>query len=507
MDNGDKINFTQKSGEEIDRKAEVRLFLNDELLPLQKSREVNSYNLAEEYAETKKNKDSFIWILLGACFIVVVSVTVLTVMYLSKQNKKIAVDAEVFSDLDMRSMLNTRSHAEMNYLVAENTRSRLESERDFKLKQAAIDRDSGLSLTAALRVEDNDKQTAAVRSKYAKQIVSIHAEYDDRLNDAAGEAAQCKQQLDEIDTVGLENVDFTRQVEQHERSLLVGTYGQTVRELQERMSSYQKSESASNAASVSLLAGRYHSEVDALDPVLNDPRADDILKRAAGMKPEPEDISSYVASFPENVLSDDFMAGMSRVQKLFSDYRYLHKAVSGIPQKHSIAGYKTTEDRLVNEISTELGKAASVQITEMYAAIQQLKTENAGLKDENDSLLQSRKELQAAYNEILGEYSGVSGTASMYDVWFEKKASEEKSAGYILDVSDPSAMKVFAVQTVRSELFQGKKDIRVIVYHGKTRKTAEGMLALKDGVCCFIPLNSDDVSKTASGDRFVLKSQ
>ena len=56
MDNGNEIKVMAASGD--NRKAEVRLFLKDELIPLQKSRDVNSYNLVTEYAKTKKN-DSF----------------------------------------------------------------------------------------------------------------------------------------------------------------------------------------------------------------------------------------------------------------------------------------------------------------------------------------------------------------------------------------------------------------------------------------------------------------
>jgi hypothetical protein len=507
MDNGDKIEVMQNDEVETDRKAEVRLFLHDELIPLQKSSEVHSYNLVNEYAKTKKNKSSFIWILLGVCFAVVASVTVFSMIYLSKQNKKISVDSKVFSDLDMHSMLDTQSHAEMNYLVAENTCNRLETERDFKLKQAVIERDANLSLTEALRADNGDKQKAGIISEYKRLAALIHGEYDDKIKIAADEAAQYKMQFDLKKAASLETADFSRQVQQHERTLLVDTYAKTIKDLQQQMAAYQLSEAALNTAAVSKLADAYHAEVDSLDPVLNDNRADVILKRTAGMPSKPDDVPSYLASFPENVLTDDFMERMAEVQNLFSDYQYLHNAMSGIPQKHSIAGYKTSETRLVNQIGTEFGKAVSSQITGMYAEIQRLESENSGLKNERDSLIRSREDMQAEYDKLEGEYTGVSGNVSMYNSWFEKMAAEEKSAGYILDVSDPSAMKAFIVQSVRAELFSKKKDIQVIVYHGKLRKVTTGTVSVQSGVCCFVPSDSAAVSKITAGDRLVPESQ
>jgi hypothetical protein len=500
MDNGNEIDLTQKSASANNRKAEVRLFLNDELLPLQRSREINSYNLVNEYAKTKKNKSVFIKSLLGVCFAVVAAITVLTAMYLSKQNKKITVNSKVFNDLDMHGVLDTQSHAEMNYLVANNTRRQLETERDFRLKQAAIDRDSNLSLIEALRVENKDKQSTDVKSKYKRQVTSIHGEYDDKIKTASDEAAEYKQKFDVMDTGKLGNADFSQQVQQHERFRLVDTYVKTIGELQQQMTAGQQADAAFNKIAVSQLADKYHSEVDALDPVLDDERAAGIVQSTGNMALKPRDVSSYMDSFPQDILTKDFITGMDSIQKMFTDYQYIHSFVAGIPQKHSIAGYKTSETRLVNQIGIEFGRALSSQITDMHATIQHLESENTGLQKERDSL-------QTEYNKIQGEYSGVSGNVSMYNTWFEQMAAKEKSAGYILDVSDPSALKVFVVQTVRSGLFSDGKDIPVIVYHGKLRKITAGMIHAQNGVCYFIPSEPAAVSKITAGDRIVLQSQ
>ena len=507
MENGDKIDLTREDSSENNRRAEVRLFLDDELIPLKKNREVNSYNLVDEYAETRKNKSFFIWGLLGICFAVVALITVLSVMYLFKQNKKITVDSKVFNDLDMRSMLDTQSHAEMNYLIADNTFRQLETERDFKLKQAVIDRDSKLRLVDALRAENGGKSIADIKSKYKKQVAAIHNEYDDKIKASSDEAARYKQKLDAMDTDKLEGADFSRQVQQHERSLLVDTYVKTIGDLQQQLASSQQADAVSNGTAVSQLADKYHSEVDALDPVLDDERAAGIVQSAGSLTSKSHDVSSYMDSFPRDILTKDFITGMDSIQKMLTDYQYIHSVVAGIPQKHSIAGYKNSETRLVNQIGIEFGKALSSQITDMHAKIQHLESENSGLTEERDSLVQSKAGLQTEYDKLQGEYSGVSGNVSMYNAWFEKMAAETKSTGYILDVSDPAAMKLFVVESVRAELFSGSKDIPAVAYHGKSRKVTTGTINAQNGVCYFVPADPAAALKVTAGDRIVLGSQ
>jgi FtsZ-binding cell division protein ZapB len=505
MDNGNEIKITAASGG--NRKAEVRLFLKDELLPLQKSRDVNSYNLVNEYAKTKQNKSMFIWGLLGVCFAAVVAITVITVLFLAKQNKKITVDSKVFNDLDLQSMLDSQSHAEMNYLIVDNTHRQLEAERDFELKQAALDRDSNIRLIEALRVENSGKRISDVKANYKKQVISIHEEYDDKIKTVSAAAADYKEKLDALDAANEGKAGFNQQVQQHERTLLVDTYIKTIGDLQKQMTAYQRTEAASNKTAVSELAEKYHSEADALDPVLDDERAAGIVQAAGTMASKSRDISSYIDSFPRSILTKDFMTGMESIQKLSSDYQYIHSFVAGIPQKNSIAGYKTAERRLVNQIGIDVGMALSSQITDMHTAVQNLESENDGLRKERDALIQSRDELQTEYDKLQGEYSGVSGNSSMFNAWFEQKAAKEKAAGYILDVSEPSALKAFVVQTVRSGLFSDEKDIPVVVYHGRLRKVSAGMIQAQNGICYFIPLEPASVSKIAAGDRIVLQAQ
>ena len=100
MDNDNKIKDAAASGTN-DRKKEVRLFLEEELLPIEKSRQPSSsYDLEGEFAKTKKNKSFFIPLLMFACVTVVGFVTFLVARNVTQANERISVPADVFSDLD-----------------------------------------------------------------------------------------------------------------------------------------------------------------------------------------------------------------------------------------------------------------------------------------------------------------------------------------------------------------------------------------------------------------------
>jgi hypothetical protein len=510
MENDDKIMSVQNGTEASSRKAEVRLFLHEELLPLEKSKQVSSYDLVAEYAKTRKNKSPFVWLLLACCFVVVVLITVFAIMYLSRENKKIEVSSNVFNDLDMRSLLDTKSHTEMNYLVALNTSGRLENERDYRLKQAALDRDSELYLIDSMRLESgSDEQKAAVLSRYRKQLAAIHAQYDEQIKAAVAETDVNRQKLDSLNKSGTESADFSDQVRQHERSLLVSSYTDNISQLQSVLGMYQKNDFAAQRAAVGRIAGKYQKEVDSLDPVLSDTRADEIVGSMEHLPAGSYDIPGYLASLPQNVLTNDFISGMKSVQRLLGDYQYLHAAVTSIPQKHSLPDYKKSEARIVYRIGLEAGRAVSAQISNLNDTKIRLESQNAELEKQGKELLAQRDAVQQQYDATVKRYdaleqlyNGVSGDNAMFDAWFEKQAADSKASGFILDVSDPGQIKAFVVKKIRMTLPSDGSSVAVNVYHGKWQKIP-GTIFLKNGTCFFTVDDPSDVSRIAAGDRFI----
>lgn len=500
-----------KIGYEIDNKAEVRLFLNDELLPLEKSHRVSTYNLTTEYARTRKNRSYFVWLLMTICFVSVILITTLVVRHLSVQNKKIEVDTSVFSDLDMTSMLKSRSHIQMEYLVAENESSRLQQEFDSKMENALNKRNSDLQFVTAMRFENSDARKNAVLSAYKKEINSIHAEYDDKLAQATAKTGALKVQMDEMDKQNMENIDsvsFDDQLQQHERTFIVNSYEETISGLEAEMKRLQSNAFLNQQATVRQLGNKYHAEVDALDPALKDDQANQIITSA----PEKQDISfnDFLSALPQSVLTNDFLTGLQNTEKLFGNYTYIHNAIEEIPQKKSMASYKDSENRLVLGMLHEFGKAVYSQIASLNtirlnleAQRSELQTRKAELESQTASLESDLNVLQKKYDVLNTQYNGVSGNLSMFNSWFEMQAAEENSSGYILDISNTNRMSVFVVKRIQERLLSGEDSIAIKVYHGKRRNVSDGIVGQQNGIFYYTPTDSKGADIEA-GDRLVI---
>ena len=93
MDNDNKITEIQ----EIQTHNEVQLFLKDELNKLC-SAKVEQYNLEEEYARTKKNKNKSVFVILAFCALAVSFIVAGLTLFINSQNRKIKVNIDTFND-------------------------------------------------------------------------------------------------------------------------------------------------------------------------------------------------------------------------------------------------------------------------------------------------------------------------------------------------------------------------------------------------------------------------
>ena len=131
MDNDNKITEIQ----EIQTHNEVQLFLKDELTKLS-SAKVEQYNLEEEYAKTKKNKDKSVGIILAVCSIIVCLLVVALTTFITSQNHKIAVNIDTFNDLNLRALLNSAGRTESLYANALQSKEILLAKMEDELASA-----------------------------------------------------------------------------------------------------------------------------------------------------------------------------------------------------------------------------------------------------------------------------------------------------------------------------------------------------------------------------------
>src|SRR5574344_1831145 len=161
---------------------EVLLFLKDELQPLSHDKP-HAYDLDAEYAKTKRNRSSSIWILMALCLVGAGLITFGISRYVDYQNKHIKVSIDVFNDLNLRYLLDIVSQTKEQHDNAVQEKSELEAELATGEKQAERKRDADLFTLQSLKLNaaETRRRRAAIQSEYAEALQSLHGTYDVKI--------------------------------------------------------------------------------------------------------------------------------------------------------------------------------------------------------------------------------------------------------------------------------------------------------------------------------------
>ena len=168
MDNDNKIKAKSLAGAH----EEVQLFLKDELKSLSYSKAAQ-YNLEQEYARTKKNKNRAVVIIIASCFFAVALLTLGLSLFIRSSNNSITVNIDTFDDLNLRTLLNSAGRAEDLYQNAVRYRDNLITSRDEELTAAEQKRENDLyTLQSVAKVSSKkaieEKRTAIQLTRFLK---------------------------------------------------------------------------------------------------------------------------------------------------------------------------------------------------------------------------------------------------------------------------------------------------------------------------------------------------
>ena len=220
----------------INDKGEVLLFLQEELIPLRKKKEVTNYDLEHEYAKTRKNKDISIWLTLGITLAVVVGITWAVITKMSATNREIEVSLDAFEDLNLRNLFNALSKTQDLYEKASKTKAELQAGLDSALTNAQRSRDTDLEYIKRLGLskKQRSEREERVLQKYRDAVQAAHDEYDEKLVAADIELKQYEEQLKSFDSENVEKaqkweneMDSQRQVHELEIESLTKEYEAT----------------------------------------------------------------------------------------------------------------------------------------------------------------------------------------------------------------------------------------------------------------------------------------
>ncbi len=388
MDNDYKINETEEQ-----RHKDVMLFLKEELEPLKFRGNASSYNLEKEYAKTKKNKNLFVPLVLGVCILIVCLTALIMTKSIEHTNRDIKVNVEEFNDVNLKNLIDTVSRTQDQYDSAVKNKKQIENQKKAKLNSAADLYNGDLLTIQSLNLRNKKTQAAreeAARKEYEANVNAINQEFDSLLEEAQEEIDELKAELDRYDsskvTAAQEQqklLDSERQLQQLERKQLSDQYERRITDLENTIADNRKTHSNEMRKALTEVSEKLQSEIDALDPVLQDSHAKEIINRPISEIRKSVKFDEHPLFAEGNVTDENLSEKVGEARSLYNDYKYLDKGVQDIPHKNSIGQYVKTNDKLVDQVSGILADT----VYEQYLHNVELEAKIAELEESRFDLL------------------------------------------------------------------------------------------------------------------------
>jgi chromosome segregation ATPase len=391
------------------------MFLDEELEVLHKSRaDVQAYNLEKEFSETSKHKSPLAMILLGICFLVVLSTVVVMSLVIDQKDKGISVEMSVFDDLNLKNLLDTVSKIQDNYDSAVKSRSDLINDREVELRNAEskLSQDTYLIKSLKLSASEETIRIAEAKNTYDDSVKAINNKYEPKIKALETEIEGYENQLKEYDASKVQAaqeqerlINSERRVQELERRKLAQQYEDRIAELEQTIEMLRSSSSEDVYRSVSTLSSKYQAEINGLDPKLHDIKAEDLIAEARVNNPGKFDSSKKASG----VSGETAVNGLKKFQNEYDNYNYLVNAVAALPQKNSIPSYVAASRAYVNsmgETFTETAIALESEKKKLSKQVANLSYEVKGWEKDYDDLIDEYNELVDEYDELNDSFEG-----------------------------------------------------------------------------------------------------
>lgn len=485
MDNDIKIAKNQTNSKTHE---EVLLFLNDELQHIQQTSELQSYNLEEEYAKTKKHKSPFTYIVLAICFLCVGGIALIMNAVISKHNSEIAVNLQVFDDLNLRTLLDSVSKVQNSYDDAVQRKLAVVSKMEQELAQVQAQKDNEIFLLDSLKVpeKEKEKRIAEIENEYKVQTSAVHQEYDSQILTIESEIDTFADQLAEFDNAKVESAreqekafEAERQIYEMEKLKIKNDYELRLNDLNSSMSDMQKKHDEELRNSINQLNTVHKLELSTYDPVIKDDVAAAIVaanKKVVEVENITEEsesadgaeVKEENAGFSANVISEKGLYSNSKVEdslqtylEYYSDYSYLDSKYKNLPYKNSVVEYRNASNSIVDKMGNFFAETTS----EFAKENDNLKAE---IVDYKEQIATAEKTLDDEYVWFGDCLEGILDFAKTNAVVLQVNAEDDiaiyvaKKARYLIPAEEGLGAEIRTEQTVKGriyrEVYEGEED-------------------------------------------------
>lgn len=460
MDNDNKVkkvmsnmNLPVELVDDAQIKKDIDLFLPEDMRPA-RVQKPSTYDIETEYSKTKKNKNHYIlWLMLATIFVGVL-VTFCVSRYVEHKNKSIAVNIDVFEDLNLRNLLDTASQTQASYDAAVKEKSELSASMQYELSQAEQRRDSDLHTLNSLRLDSKkeiNRRSAAIYTAYDEEIKAVHEKYDVKISTQESLIAQYKEQLDQYDNSKIEQaqiIDSTKQLYEIEKSQMNEAHEKEIASLRNQIQEEQKNAVERQMKAVTEVTQKYQKEIDGLDPVIKG--KDIIIEKARRL----DGNSSYVTEQFTKTLSSqaslEYVDSLKKAAEGYTNFDDAKKIVAAIPQKHSIPFFVNAMSQYAYNVGTVLTNASVAEVNRFSVIVDNCKMQIADL---NVEIAGYKSDIANLHTEIEGYKNDI----AQLNVSLEESKKETANVKQMLDDTQRTVRNLkdekSAVEKDRANLF------------------------------------------------------
>jgi hypothetical protein len=443
------------------RRDEVRVFLErgSEVL---RAGGGPTYDLATEYAKTRKNRTVFVPLIIGAVILAVAAAALVTTSLIDAQTRRVSVDITAFEDLNLKDLLDVakRNIEEMDRAILE--RDALEKELASGLDGIALELASlrkvnqSLGLSAAelaAKSRETEAPLLAKEKALRQRLEPLIIDVKQRIADLEVRIAAYDQRGLEQARKQQEALDNQDQKFAIEKQQLTDQYEAQIAQLEKTLAAERREADARVQRTAAALTDRYTRELAAMEAKYN-PSWDDAKAQAmaasadrtpaAPLLPVP---AALPAEFPLPAsVHGDFQAAFGSLREALARLRT-------VPYINAVPSYLKA-----SEAAT--GDMAAGYLKLLDAAVAAIRDRNAGISARDGTI-----------GRLTASLDHTQAVRGQFDYGLSFFSRSEGDAGFVVDPRDGQNILVFV-----DPLYQNVDSVRAWVFRTDDAPVAELIL-------------------------------
>jgi len=386
------------------------LFLHDVERQLAKK---ELYSLDEEFARTRHNRSTFVWLSVLIFVSVMVVIAVAVTSEIQRRSQEVPVNIAAFADVNLRDLLDRAKQLDLQMQNARRNLSDLQSAEAAQIQDARSNADQQFQVVDAeiLAPAEKQKREVVIQQVLAGNVATIRAGFAPRIDEAHKSISDIQKQLDHYDT---------RQVEEARKQ-------EAILNNQQRIFDMQMNKTVSYfEGHIRQLTDQFTSQIQSIKS--NNNQLVDALKRSHATE-----ISTLMATYNPTFTSPEITSILSRP---IAPARIAPDAFSRVVMAHGIAnggGLSELKARM-REFETVLSRLRQIPYkNSVPTALDTLQ----GLSRE---IVYNYQQMANGLATTVSEESGLIGA---YDYALSSLINNSRENGYIIDARDSSNIVVF----------------------------------------------------------------